>query len=318
MQSLDSLVGGSTLREQASLQSAILNALLSGKHPQTFCAASSSQLETFKPWEKASTLNQVGHSKYDFDDSEYISSEEIMAIIFQLVWTLAVLQKEFPGYQHNSIASSVRLFKYGAARCYKVGQTAYYIPNFMPLPVIVDWRTSNCSQKGLDVPYRSETEMPGKDLNDILSAILSSINTNLPPKEFRLARDMQQECTRYHIKIRRRDGEPMELQLKDQNELYLDKRETGENICIPFILGLQCPPGFSSLYSPSGETALCGRCPERIGKNEAPTIIRQNDTLVCSNGEQLEKTNEDYSFYFNDFLYPIQVREQALAVVKNF
>ena len=330
MQSLDSLQGGSTLREQAALQSLILNALLpnSQRHPQTFCAASSSQLETYRPWTKAFTLKEVSEaSKKPFEDDGYITSEEIMAILFQLIWTLAVLQKEFPGYQHNFLASNVRLYTYGGVRCYRIsggsgsyGGTSYYVRKFMPLPVIINWKTSNCSQRGIDIPYRTEPDEPGKDLNDVLNALFYSINTNLPPKEFRLALKLQDECTRYYIKVRRRDAQPGELLLRDQEEVYLDKRETGENICVPFILGLQCPPGYTSLNSPSGQMAMCGKCTSINGEpvQFVKRDVRGVSTLVCSNGEAVQKTSENYSTYFNDFLEPLQFREQALAVVNGF
>ena len=326
MQSFDLFRERTSMREQAAMQSLILNTLLPGdkRHPLTLCVASSTQLETFRPWPKAFTLQEIGEaSKKPFEDDGYITSEEIMAILFQLIWTLAALQKSFPGYQHNSLARSVRIYSYGGARCYRtsdggghhVSGTSYYIRKFMPLPVIVTWDTSNSSTRGIDIPFRTEPDEPGKDLNNVFNALFANINYDIPPKEFRLARKLQEECTRYHIKIRRRYADPSELLLQDNEEIYLDKRETGENICIPFILNLQCPPGFESMNTPPGELSTCAKCPP--GAEVVKTSVSGKTNYSCSSGT-IQLTSELYSTYFNDFLEPIQFRELAFAVVNGF
>ena len=227
------LNGGSNVRENAATQSAILNALLPNDGPPlTFCAASSSRLALMKPWAKAYTLEDLtSASKKDYEDDGYISSQELMSIIFQIIWTLGVLQDKFPGYQHNSLSKSIRLYNYGASRCYKIRDrdgsgrhvangTAFYIRKFLPLPVIVSWNTSNCLVKNIDVPFRSDTSRPMQDLNEVLKAILEYVDLQQCPQFIPLNR-MLSECTLYFSKLKRSYAPAYELLLQDKEDLIL-------------------------------------------------------------------------------------------------
>jgi hypothetical protein len=258
-----------------------------------------------------------------------------MAIVFQLVWTLAALQNLFPGFQHNSIAASVRIYQYDGARCYKIrdqdgggrhlaNDSAFYIRKFLPLPVIVYWKTSNCLVRNIDVPYRSEPSRTGKDLNELLTAMLGLVNVTVP-KEYRLLDKLQSQCTLYLMKIHRTPSAP-----EDLTEIYFDKIETGENVCIPEILALECPSGFRPLPGQRGEMTVCGKCPrgalradgfEAPGER-APEFVASPpgaaEPFMCSTGVPIQKTTKLESKFFNDFLDPIEVGKNGYAVVDGF
>ena len=336
------LQGGSDVKQEAALQSAILNALLpiQGK-PLTFCAASNSKLRDLRPWPKAFTLMEVGEAKNrEFEEDGYITSEELMAIVFQLVWTLAALQNLFPGFQHNSLATSVRIYQYDGARCYKISDqdssgkhlandTAFYIRKFLPLPVSVYWKTSDCLVRNIDVPFRTEPSRTGKDLNDLLKTMLGLVNVTVP-REYRLLDKLQSQCTLYLMKIHRTNAKPGDILLQDPEEIYFDKIETGENVCIPEILSLECPSGFTPLPGRPGEMTLCGKCPRGAlradgyeARGEVAPEIRaapagSAEPWVCSTGVPLQKTERLESKFFNDFLDPIEVGKNGYAVVNGF
>jgi len=309
--------------------------------PLTFCAASASKLAFMKPWGKAHTLQELADaSKKVYEDDGYITPQDLMAIILQLIWTLGVLQNKFPGYQHNSLSSSVRLYEYGGARCYKIRNldgsdrhvsngTAFYVRKFLPVPIIVNWRTSDCLVRDIHVPFRKEKSTPSKDLNDVLSTILANVDTQQAPQYIPVQR-MLSECTNYLTKIRRNITPVYELQLRDQEDLIFDKIETGENVCVPQILALECPDGYNPLHTPGkGEMVLCGMCPKSAldinGRpprgDVAPEIIPAPGAEYpwqCSNGQPLQKTDQMVSKYFNDFLYPLEISQNGYAVVDGF
>jgi hypothetical protein len=337
------LQGGSIVAREAALQSAILNALIPIQGPPlTFCAASNSKLRDLRPWHKAFTLQEIGQAKNrDFDQDGYITSEELMAIVLQLVWTLAALQNLFPGYQHNSLSTSVRLYQYDGARCYKIrdqdaggrhiaNDTSFYVRKFLPLPVIVYWNTSDCLVKNIDIPFRTEQSSPAKDMIDLLTTMIGLINVTLPPFEYRSLDTMKSQCTMYSMKIRRAVAKPSDLLIQDNEEIYFDKTETGENVCVPQLLALECPDGFTPLNGPRGEMTLCGKCARRaVGRDGyeapgevAPEIIPSPAGAafpwMCSTGVQLEKTTRLVSKFFDDFLDPIEIGRNGYAVVDGF
>jgi hypothetical protein len=337
------LQGGSIVSQEAALQSAILNALLPNLGPPlTFCAASNSKLRDLRPWHKAFTLKEIGEAKdRDFDQDGYITSEELMAIVLQLVWTLAVLQNIFPGYQHNSLATSVRIYQYDGARCYKIrdhdggdrhiaNSTSFYVRKFLPLPIIVYWKTSDCLVRNIDIPFRTDPSSPAKDMNDMLTAMLGLMNVTLPPKEYRSLEEIKSQCTMYFMKIRRANAKPSDLLLQEDEQIYFDKIETGENVCVPQLLALECPDGFSPLRGPQGEMTMCGKCPRLALRGDgfeapgevAPEIIPSPAGAavpwMCSTGVPLEKTTRLVSKFFDDFLDPIEIGKNGYAVVDGF
>jgi hypothetical protein len=330
------LKGGSNVREDAATQSAILNALLPNQGPPlTFCAVNRSKLEIMKPWAKAFTLQDLAEAgKKEYEDDGYISPQDLMCIVFQIIWTLGVLQDKFPGYQHNSLSKSIRLYSYGASRCYKIRDrdgsgghvangTAFYIRKFLPLPVIVSWNTSNCLVRNIDVPFRSDGSKPSQDLNDVLKTILEFVDLQQCPQFIPLDR-MLSECTLYYTKLRRTYAPTYELLLQDKEELYFDKVETGENLCVPQILALECPDGYNPLPGKMSEMLLCGKCPKTPlvkGRNPDtnPEIIPDPaGGFMCSNGLPLVKTDKVVSKYFNDFLYPLEITQNGYAIVDGF
>jgi len=331
--------GGSDVSDDAATQSAILNELLPIQgHPLTFCAASSSRLALMRPWAKARTLQDLAEaSTKAYEDDGYITSEELMSIVFQLIWTLGVLKNKFSGYQHNSLSTSIRLYTYGASRCYKIRDrdgsgrhlangTSFYIRKFLPLPVIVSWSTSNCLVKNIDVPFRSEASKPSQDLNEVLRAMLKYVDLQQSPQFIPLDR-MLSECTLYIAKIHRSTAPTYERLLKEQEEVYFDKVETGENLCVPEILALECPDGFSPLPGTPSEMLLCGKCPKTAldSQGRAPSFDKNPEIIsdreggwMCSNDLPLVKTDKVVSKFFNDFLFPVEVSSNGYAVVDGF
>jgi hypothetical protein len=329
--------GGSDVRVEAAAQSAILNRLLPGTaYPLTFCVASRSKIDLLRPWPKAFTLQELSEAQHrDFDDDDYISREEVLAIVFQLIWTLAVLTREFPGFQHNAMATSVRLYSYGGARCYKIRDsqgihlangTAFYLRKSLPLPVIVKWSECNCSSNNSDIPYRTSPATPGKDLTDLLSAMIGTGYEDVA-KDFRVLAQIRNECTLYFTRIKLKPLDIYGLRKEGEDEFYLDKREIGENICIPQILALECPEGFSPLASRSSETLVCAKCSLEVGNphSQLPQLVQRNGTYQCKlshNGieEYYEPilSTEMTSKYFQDFLDPIEVSNHGIAIVNGF
>lgn len=328
--------GASYVSREAAIQSEILNKLLPiDAAPLTFCAASSSTLALLRPWPKAFTLEELSEaSSKPFEDDGFVSKEEVLAIVFQIIWTLAVLQTKFSGYQHNSLPENIRLYSYGSARCYKIRDniggthisngTAYYIDRFLPLPVIVKWKTSTCLlEKNSDIPFRTSESKPGKDLNDVLSAILSSININLPPPQFREIVQLKKECTLYFTNIiYKKSLDTLPLSLKsfsqEEDEVYFEKHERGDNICVPQILALECPSGYSPLPKKQGEMLYCGTCERLPQDTEEPQVIFRNGEYECSNTTVLRKTDRMTSKYFQMFLEPVEVPKHGFALVNGF
>lgn len=302
---------------------------------------SASKLAFMKPWRKAFTLQELAEaSNREYENDGYITSQDLMAIILQLIWTLGVLQTKFPGYQHNSLSSSVRLFEYGGARCYKIRDrdgadrhiangTSFYVRKLLPVPVIVNWRTSDCLDRESDVPFRTEKSMPSKDLNEVLRTLLENVDTQQATQYIPVQR-MLTECTNYLTKIRRNFVPEYELLLREETDLIFDKIETGENVCVPQILALECPDGYTPLDSiRKGEMLVCGMCPKsaldingRAPRGDVnPEIIPNpgaGEEWQCSNGQPLQKTEQMVSKYFNDFLFPLEITKNGYAVVDGF
>jgi hypothetical protein len=86
------------------------------------------------------------------------TDEEVLAVLFQLIWTIAVLQLLYPGFQHNSLAKSIKLVKYPKHRCYRVASSSYvfHISSDVPLPVISSFDTCTSFMENSKIPQRKE------------------------------------------------------------------------------------------------------------------------------------------------------------------
>lgn len=231
-----------TYAESAGAQSAILNAMLGGTFPQTFCVANESRIAQLQPWSKAVILKDLSKSS----PLDAITSAELVCIAFQLIWTLAALVKAFPGFQHNSLGTSVKLYSYGS-RCYRLKNStelAYYIPAGFPLPVIVNWSTSNCKAIS-DVPFRVGESDETLDVNSLLDAMLGPISRTMTPKLFKPIVAMKEYCI---------------------------------TSCVPKILVPKCPHTFESK---EGE---CKRCIDSTSilssfKEQSSVCVNSSDTV---------------------------------------
>lgn len=232
------ILGTSLTYPQApGAQAAILNAMLGGTFPQTFCVANESRLRQLQPWPKAVVLRDLCRNF----DSMGITSAELLSIAFQLMWTLAALVKAFPGFQHNSLGVSVKLYAYGS-RCYRLKDSAvaYYIPAGFPLPVITSWSTCNSTSVS-ELPFRTEESNEALDVNDMLDAMLGTISRTMTPRLFKPILDIKSFCMRS---------------------------------CVPQILKPQCPHSFETR---GGE---CRRCIDSDSRQSAFKDLTQSSVCA--------------------------------------
>ncbi len=295
-QTCNLLRAGASTGDIARTQSTVLDAMLSGKNPQTFCIVNTSRLKQLRPWSKAVFLKELQNTSLDKQDEDAITQSELVSIALQLIWTLAALIYAFPGFQHNSLGSSVRLYTYGA-RCYRIkhSETSYYIPAGFPLPVIVNWSTCNApSSEG--IPIREGRSDPGKDVNDMLDAILGKISREMTPKLFKPILKMKSFCTLHSYRYNRDSGD---------GTLHIDDVVTGNRECIPQILQTSCPEGYDLVN---------GQCKKCVTVDSKPSTFTE-DTSTCKNvGDTLQSTFLTSEF-FDAFLTPINTAQ--IAVVEN-
>jgi hypothetical protein len=302
--------GSSNIEDIARTQSTILDAMIGGKTPQTFCIVNTSRLKQLRPWPKAVVLQDIQNTSLDKTDEDAITQPELISIALQLIWTLAALNAAFPGFQHNSLARSVRLYTYGS-RCYRLkhSETAYYIPAGYPLPVIVNWSTCDApNSEGL--PYRSGKSDPGKDVNDMLDAILGSISREMPPRLFKPILKMKSFCTTHYYKYNRDKGD---------GSVHIDDVILGNRECVPHILQTRCPEGYDL------RNDQCIKCVTNLG---APSTFRDDGTCLNRVGDlrvgvPILAGEEDTlqntlltSEFFDVFLPPIN--SAHIASVENF
>jgi hypothetical protein len=78
---------------------------------------------------------------------QVITSETTRSILFQICWTLAILQNKWPGFHYSSnvnFADTIRLYNYSNARCFRILQndTTFCIPSQMPLVIFTQLQNS--------------------------------------------------------------------------------------------------------------------------------------------------------------------------------
>ena len=163
------LLGGQTSEplQGGSATDAILNRVLGDEKtlPKTFSVVPDGRM--FQTWSGGETLESVSF------ESAKLTEEQVKGILFQIVWTLAVLQREFEGFQHNSLARSIRLVRFGKTRCFRVvgtgGGFTFCIPPSVPLPVITHFATANALAPPL--PVRTSGFDEQADLVDVLDVM---------------------------------------------------------------------------------------------------------------------------------------------------
>jgi hypothetical protein len=140
--------------------------------PLTFCFLPSNH--AFPLWDPPTLQEFVKTAK----------DEELRGVLFQIVWTLAVLQRTFPGFQHHDLPKSIRLVSFPKSRSFRVGGMrggyTFVIPSTIPLPVIE--KCDMCDALEPPLPVRSSST-PSSDLQDVLdvfSAVSLSIQNDIP------------------------------------------------------------------------------------------------------------------------------------------
>jgi hypothetical protein len=154
--------------------------------PKTFSIVPDENL--FQPWAQGSTLADISFATTNLTDIQ------VRGILFQIVWTLAVLQKEFEGFQHNTLATSIRLVRFGKTRCFRVkgtdGGFTFCIPPSVPLPIVTHFGTANALAAPLPVRPTADVD-DQKDLMDVLKVMTKY---TFGVDAFQVARDLQKEC----------------------------------------------------------------------------------------------------------------------------
>ena len=124
-----------------------------------------------------------------------ITAETTRALLFQIVWTLAVLQKEWSGYQHNDLFKNIRVVRYAQARCFRIVATdsQFCIPQNMPLPVFTGFGRSNGLASDTWLKRREEDIGCGacQDLEQVLQKMLTPVTSTLP--SFEPAKELLEE-----------------------------------------------------------------------------------------------------------------------------
>ena len=173
-----------------STDDVIVNALVgdAASLPKTFSVVPEQRM--FTDWDQGTTLRSISVS------NSRLSDIQVKGILFQITWTLAVLQKEYEGFQHNNLSSSIRLVRFGKTRCYKVvgtgGGFTFCIPSSVPLPVITNFATANCLLAESGVPRRKNDSFDaGSDLRDVLQILTQN---TLGVEAFAPAFELQKSC----------------------------------------------------------------------------------------------------------------------------
>jgi hypothetical protein len=160
--------------------------------PKTFSIVPDQRM--FVDWEQGSTLASISHS------GSTVTSEQVRGILLQVTWTLAVLQHQFPGFQHNNLASSIRLVRFGKTRCFRVvgtgGGFAFCIPKSVPLPIITQFSTANVSNNiHGKLPSRMADGFDrGADLQNVLDVMTQN---TFGVHAFEGAVDLQKACSEF-------------------------------------------------------------------------------------------------------------------------
>lgn len=184
--------GGQSLQGGAlhggSATDAILNRVLGDDKtlPKTFSIVPDGRM--FQPWSGGETLDSVSFA------SAQLTEEQVKGILFQIVWTLAVLQREFEGFQHNSLARSIRLVRFGKTRCFRVSGSGqgftFCIPASVPLPVITHFATANALSEPL--PVRASGSFD--DQTDLVSVLDVMTKHTFGVEAFAVAHELRKVC----------------------------------------------------------------------------------------------------------------------------
>lgn len=143
-----------------TVEEEILQKCFASKFPKTFSILPDKN--SFPPFEKGFTIHEF---------AAHATEEEVLTVLFQIIWTMAVLQSFYKGFQHNNLAESIRFVKYPKQRCFRLGTSKSFlftIEHTMPLPVIVSFDSCSSLEEGVKVPQRTEESFDSnKDILDV-------------------------------------------------------------------------------------------------------------------------------------------------------
>ena len=181
------LAGGSI--RGGSVTDQILNRVLGDDKtlPKTFSIVPEGRM--FQTWTLGETLEDVSFA------SAKLTEEQVKGILFQIVWTLAVLQKEFQGFQHNTLSKSIRLVRFGKTRCYRVtggsgSGVTFCIPPSVPLPIVTQFATAN----GLAAPLPLRPSGTFDDQADLVDVLDVMTKHTFAVEAFAAAHELRKVC----------------------------------------------------------------------------------------------------------------------------
>lgn len=118
--------------------------------------------------------------------SRGVNDNTLRNALFAVVYTLAVLQKAYPGFRHNDLSTNnvlVRKLRHSMTTGYKFGGQSYYVPSMSVLVALSDYdfthvpgHSSLANERIISGKYRV-TETPNKtyDTHFFLKSVLKSL-----------------------------------------------------------------------------------------------------------------------------------------------
>jgi hypothetical protein len=151
-------------------------------------------LQYYKPWQalpqvlSLTDLAQIG-------DDTVISPMQMSALLFQIVWTLAVCQSTWQGFEHGGLAQSINIYRYGGARIFKIRcqNIEFFIPENTPSPVIFNMARAMVSEPGSNLRQRYVDDAPFNPLRDLVSVLELLTNGTAPFACFEPCRRLYEE-----------------------------------------------------------------------------------------------------------------------------
>ena len=157
-----------------------------GRNPKTKNIDFLISLEYYKPWSASiKTLDQLLQ----------IEPVQMSALLFQIVWVLAVCQSTWHGFMHGLLSESITIYKYGGVRNFKIRcqNINFYLPANTPAVVITKWSQSTSLEPDSKLLKRaSDTFDPTIELIKVLEKLIYKNNDGFEP-----ARQLYKEIQTY-------------------------------------------------------------------------------------------------------------------------
>lgn len=117
---------------------------------------------------------------------ETVSAKHVTALLFQIVWVLAVSQSTWEGFQHNALGEAINIYKFGGSRVFRIctNNRVWVIPGGSPFPVIFNWYGCSSLEDDTRVPKRYSKKLdPLMDLRAVLAVLTEQWTEGWPAFE---------------------------------------------------------------------------------------------------------------------------------------